>query len=445
MSHEIGKILIKEAQYKRAISIFEKLIKKKDDDLRANFFLGKIYYELNDLRKSIFFYKKCNQIQPNTSSILFNLALVLQSLGKIKEAKNTYLKLISINPKDIKSYYGLFVLDINSIDSFHYKKLEDLLQDNTINLFEKSLINFMFSKFEKKSANLINEINYLNLSHKQCYESNLDYNNQSDFYYKNIISNHFNKIKFKGDYNKINFNETKAIFIVGLPRSGSTLVETLISHNLQNIDTVGEFHAINRSIFDQIGSTIYSKNFNHKNFEFIINKKKFQDSLLKKYENIKNETFIDKSLENFFNIDIILQFFPNAKFLHTYRNFEDTVIGIYQKMLPELSWSHNIEDIIHYAKNYKKIINYFKKKYPSQIMDVKLSNLTNQQEDEAKKILKFCNIQFNDDYLNFHKNKRLFNKTNSFLQVRDKIKKYNTSKYQPYYYLLDDFYNRKKI
>ena len=445
MSHEIGKKLIKEGKYKKAIFLFKKLIEKKNNDLRANFFLGKIYYELNNLKKSIFFYKKCNQIQPNNFGILFNLALVLQSLGKVNEAKKTYLKLILINPKDIRSYYGLFVLDLNNIDSFHYKKLESLLLDNTISLIEKSLINFMFSKFAQKSANFTNEINYLNLSHQQCYQSNPNYNNQSDLYYKDIISNHFNKTEFIGGFKMIDFNNSKAIFIVGLPRSGSTLVETLISHNSDNINSVGEFHGINRSILDQIGPTIYSKDFNHNNFRFIIDKEKFQNSLQEKYEITKNENFLDKSLENFFNIDIILQFFPNAKFLHTFRNFNDSIIGIYQKMLPELSWSHNIKDIVQYAENYKKVINYFKKKYPSQILDVELSSLTNQQESEAKRILEFCNIKFNENYLDFHKNKKLFNKTNSFLQVRKKIEKYKTSKYQPYYHLLDKFINTNEI
>jgi hypothetical protein len=443
MSHEIGKILAKKGQYKKAILVFEKIIENDPNDLRANFFLGKIYYDLNNLKKSIFFYKKCNQIQPNNPNILFNLALVLQGLGKIKESKKTYLKLISINPNDIKSYYGLFILDINNINSVYHQKLETLVNDNTISLFEKSLINFMFSKLEKKNANLKNEINYLILAHQQCYKSNSDYNNQSDFYYKNIISNHYNKIKFQGTFQKKYLNDANAIFIIGLPRSGSTLVETIISHNSQNIDSVGEFHAVNRSIFDQISTTIYSNDFDNNNFEFAIDKNKFQISLIEKYENIKNNTFIDKSLENFLNIDIILQFFPNAKFLHTYRNFNDTIIGIHQKMLPELSWSHSIENIIQYTKNYQKIINYFKKKYPFKIMDVELSNLTNHQENEAKKILKFCNIQFNENYLDFHKNKKLFNKTNSFLQVREKITKYKTSKYQPYYYLLDEFINTK--
>ncbi len=107
-------------------------------------------------------------------------------------------------------------------------------------------------------------------------------------------------------------------------------------------------------------------------------------------------------------------------------------------MLPELSWTHKIEDIIHYVNLYEKTIKHFKKKYPKSIIDVDLSTLTNNKEEETKKILSFCGVKLKENFLDFDKNKNLFNKTNSFLQVRNKIKKYEINKYQPYYYLLND-------
>ena len=72
------------------------------------------------------------------------------------------------------------------------------------------------------------------------------------------------------------FNNSKHIFIVGLPRSGSTLVETIITHNAEDITSVGEFHGINTSILNQIGNKIYSKNFDNKNYQLEINRKIFQ-------------------------------------------------------------------------------------------------------------------------------------------------------------------------
>ena len=72
---------------------------------------------------------------------------------------------------------------------------------------------------------------------------------------------------------------------------------------------------------------------------------------------MENRNFIDKSLENFLNIEIILEFFPNARFLHTYRNFNDAIISIYQKMMPDLSWSHSVQGIINYANNSDSVFN----------------------------------------------------------------------------------------
>ena len=152
MSYEKGKIFIQRGKYKSAILIFKKLIKEKSNDLRANFFLGKIYYNLNNFNKSLFFYNNCNKIQPKTPNILFNLALVLQGMGKIEEAKKIYLELISINSNDIQSYYGLAILDIDNINQHHIQKLKIILRANKINLYDKSLINFIFSKIKKKEC-----------------------------------------------------------------------------------------------------------------------------------------------------------------------------------------------------------------------------------------------------------------------------------------------------
>jgi len=435
----INKIInahLQRGEFNKALKILENVIKNGNQNIFIFFCLGKIHFELNNFKKSIFYYRKCNQIQPDSPKVLYNLALVFQGLGRISEAKKLFNKLIKINPNDVRSYYGLFNLSIDNITLNYKQKLKDLSNNEKTSLYEKSLINFIFSKLEKKEKKIKEEIEFLNSSHELCFQSNYNYNTQSKFYYSKIISSHYNKIKYEGQSKKnIDFRNLQPLFIIGLPRSGSTLVESLISQSSDQIHSFGEFHAINMSIFDQIASVIYSGNFNYKDFQFVINKEAFQNSLFERYGTIKNKIFIDKSLENFFNIDIILKFFPNAKFLHTYRNFNESIIGIYQRMMPDLSWSHNIKNILEYANNYKTIINYFKKKYPKHIMDVSLEKLTIDKKNESQKIFEFCNIDWNNDVLNFNKKNNLFTKTNSFLQIRQKIIRYN-NKYESYYHLI---------
>jgi Tfp pilus assembly protein PilF len=432
MTLETVKKFINQKKYKKAFYIISKILENNPNDFKANFHMGKYYYDLNNLDKSVFFFQKSNNLQQNNPNIIFNLALALQGMGRTEQAKKEYLKLISINSKNIRAYYGLFILDIKNITDEFSQNLQSIINENTTSLYEKSLINFIFSKLAKKNNELKKEIHYLKIAHRNCYESNLAYNKQSDHYYKNIISNYYNKFLFKNEFKEIPaFNRQKHIFIIGLPRSGSSLVETIISHNAPNITSLGEFHVFNRSILEQVGENLYSEN-----FKMIIDKKKFQNSLIERYNNFNNKIYLDKSLENFFNIEIILEFFPNAKFINTYRNYNDAVIGIYQAMLPELSWSHGIKNIIQYVEKYNKIINYFQKKYSEKILNIELSKLSNQKEQETKKILEFCDIKFDDQSLNFDKNDKLFSKTFSFLQVRKKIQKYEDNKYEPYYYLI---------
>ena len=438
MSYDIGKTLAQQKKSKSALNIFLEILKINPKDLKTNFQIGKIYFELNNLKKSISYFEKCNDIQPNNLNILTNLAITYQYLGKIEKSKKIYLKIISIDPKNIKSYFGLYFLNIKNITFKFYQNLEKFINEKKISLNEKCMINFIFSKFEKKDNNLQKEIEYLKNYHNLCYEANIQFNEQSDFYYNKIISNHYNKIEFKENYEtNTTFNELNHIFIIGLPRSGSTLVETIISHNETDIISVGELHGINTSILKQIGKVIYDKDFKFENFKVCIDRKVFQESLIERYDNFEKKLYLDKSLENFFNIEIILEFFPNAKFLHTHRNINDAIIAIYQSMLPELSWSHKIETIKNYVNIYQTVMNYFKKKYPDKILDIKLENLTDNKEYETKRILNFCKIKFNENYLDFSKNEKLYNKTNSFLQVREKINIYDDKKYKPYYFLLD--------
>jgi tetratricopeptide (TPR) repeat protein len=428
---------LQKGEFQKALNLLEIGKKKESNNAALNYYFGKVYFQLNDHKKSLFYFRKCNQINPRNPKILYNLAQVLQGQGKIDEAKKIYEKLIKENSKDIKSYYGLFNLGLKNINDDYAIKLEKLSNDKDVKLFDKCFINFILSKLKKKENKLNEELELLKLAHQQCFNAHSNYNNQSEFYYNEIITKHYNKIKFEDDTNKIKlFDKSKPIFIVGLPRSGSTLIESLITQSSNNVNSFGELHAINMSIFDCIAADIYSKNFKLENFNLIINRTTFKNSLQERYGDLENKNFIDKSLENFLNIEIILEFFPNAKILHSFRNFNDAIISIYQKMMPDLSWSHTIEGIINYANNYKNIINYFKKKYPNNILDVNLEKLSTNKETETKKIFNFCELNWNKEIFNFNKKNNLFTKTNSFLQVRDKIEKYNYGQYEPYYHLL---------
>ena len=434
-----GKKLIKQKRFSKALKVFIKLKEQKNFDNKVLFYLGLTHFELNDFTKSVFYYEKFLEKEPNSINTLINLAIVKQTIGDLNSAKQIYHKIIQINKFNLRAYYGLYLLNEKN---FPEKILEDIEKNYKLSLYDKGILNFLLSKKEKTKGNFKNEIYYLNKFHLNIFESNKQYNNSSQFYYNKIVSNYFDKVKIN---NKKKIKDINPIFIIGLPRSGSTLVESILTSSPQKIPSLGENHVINTSILEEIGPKIYKNDFNIDYFNFELNLENINKHVINKYSQFyknshkKNQRFIDKSLENFFNIEVIIELFPNAKFLHTFRNTSDSIISIYQSMLPDLSWTHSINDILEYVNNYLNVINYFKIKYPNFILDIKLENLTKESEKITKEIFEFCDLTWDIKILNFYKRKDLFSKTLSFNQIRSKVRNYNVNKYKAYYSLLDDF------
>ena len=447
MNLDEGKKLIKQKKFNKALEVFINLKQKKNFDSKIFFYLGLIYFELNNFTESINYYEKFLKKEPESTSTLINLAIVKQTIGDLDSAKQIYQKIIQNNKFNLRAYYGLYLLDEKNFPEEFFNVLLDIEKNQELPLYDKGILNFLLSKREKKKGDLKNEIDYLNKFHLNIFASNRQYNNSSQFYYNEIASHYFDKVKIKN--NKKNFiknNENiDSIFIIGLPRSGSTLVESILTSGPQKIPSFGESHVINVSILEEIGPKIYKDDFNVDEFNFELNLESINDKIINKYSqlfkssNKNNKRFIDKSLENFFNIEVIINIFPKARFLHTFRNTLDSIISIYQSMLADLSWAHNIDDILEYVNNYLEIINYFKKKYPNLILDVSLESLSKDSEKITKEIFEFCDLTWDAQILNFYKRKDLYSKTLSFNQIRSKVGMYNINKYKPYYTLLEGY------
>ena len=435
------KFLIKQKKFKDALDLLLKIKKNNENSLELFFYLGRSYSELNKYDLAIKNYIKALKIKSESIACLLNLAIVYHNIGELDKARNNYLKIISLNKKCIQAYFGLYSLNNKFVTKEYFENLFSFSEDKNFSLNDKSLINFLLSKKEKQNKNLQKEIYYLKKYHDQNYQSNLNYNNQSQFYYDKIISNKFDKIKFLDDHKKNSLPNFYPIFIVGLPRSGSTLTESILTSTEQKLKTFGESNFFNVCILEQMSSKIFNKNFEEKNFNFQIDLKILYKSIYEKYglNNFKdNYIFIDKSLENFFNIEIILKVFPNAKFIHTFRNLKDSFFSIFTSMLSELSWTHSIDSIDNYIFNYCNTLNFFKKKYPNKILDLNLENLIFDTESVSKNIFKFLGFKWDPNSLNFYLRKDLFSKTISATQIRKKIDKNNQSNYKNYYELIDD-------
>lgn len=415
--------------------------------------LGNIYLKKRDFKNSEKFYLKAVESDENNQVALSNLAILYHNWGRINEAKKFYNKVLTINPDNIGALYNLSNIDETIIDEKKVVYLKSLIKDKKLNNFDMASCYFILAENEKKKKNFDKEIDLLIHANNFSYLEKKNINRQYDNYWLKLLPLKFDKIKYSKKKNEIKDVENLyPIFVIGLPRCGSTLIESIISSGVDSVQNLGETNLVNWA-FLSINNSLFEKT-NNMNKD-VLNLSDTSERLITaiKSLNIKKNNhgkyvFSEKSLENFYYIELLLNIFPNAKFINPNRNLFDNTYAIYKQFLSNISWSHTIENILVYIDNYIKVIEYFKKKYPDKILSVSLEDFTTDPKKFAMQIYDFCNLEWTENCLDFYKRDDLFINTASNNQIRNSIRKYDSNKYKVYedkFKIYFDKYNWIKI
>ena len=214
--------------------------------------------------------------------------------------------------------------------------------------------------------------------------------------------------------------KVKPIFIVGVPRCGSTLVEKIIASGSQPLPMGEETGILNTLMESKLSPA------------------SFQKALMEKYQHKgliqekSNYTFTDKTLDNFFYIDIIKRIFPYAKVINCKRKALSSIMSTLQTNLITMAWAHSLPSIFKYYNVYRQTIKKFKKIFPNFIYDLQYEDLVNHPEREAQKLMAFCELPWDPKCLEFYKRTDLISKTGSNIQIRKAIYKDSGNQYLPY-------------
>ncbi len=437
--------LMKNAQFNKeqgnlldALYFLEEIIKIDKDNKRALNNIGNVFKEIGNYEKAIKFYEKAVSADDNYLIAKTNLAILYHELGNLKKAEQIYRKMITLDKFNFSIYFNLSRISFNYFKKEIIDFIENSLENKNISNYNKASAYFILAKNEQIKKNFSEEVAYLKKGHEFfCKSVQPKVFHQSLNYWLNIIPKKFNKIKLTNTQSLNKKNKLiKPIFIIGMPRSGSTLIESIISSGKIKIPNGGETAIVNWGILKAIRDEIFNEKINEDNL--LIDVQKISKDIISRYENLnllkedKDYFFTDKSLENFFYIEILLKLFPNSKFIHCKRNNLDTIFAIYQNFLTKMSWTHSFENIIDYLNSYLDVTKYFEKKFSNKIYSLNLSDLTQDSSRISKEIFEFCGLEWSKESLEYHKRKDLYSKTASNIQIREKIYEYDKKKYKIY-------------
>ena len=431
----LGNIHADLKEYEIAISNYHKAIEINDQLVGAHNNLGLVFRILNDFQNAIDCYEKVIKIKSDHSGAHHNLALAFKELGKFDKAIKSHEMAIKYEPDNLMHYFYLSELKKEILDTNLKNKIEKVIKNNQSTKNNIAYGNFLFSKYEKKTKNYEKELNYLIKGHQNFFDSRkVKFNLGVKYCFENML-----QINAEAVIEKLgnkNDSEIKPIFIIGVPRCGSTLIEKIIGSGIKFIPMGEETAVFENFINDKI---LEKKSLNLGDVAKVSNELsniyKQRGLILEKY----NYTFTDKSLNNFFYLKLIKEIYPKAKVINCKRDILSSIISIFQNNLTELAWAHNLEHIFKYFDNYLKIIEGYNKVNPNDIYEIQFEKLVNDPEKESKNLMEFCELPWDKKCLEFYKRKDLISKTASNVQIRKAIYKHSLDKYLPYKKFLDKY------
>ena len=364
--------------------------------------LGNVLRESKKLQEAEIMLRKSIEIDPKSSIAQANLGDILKSKGELEEAKICLRKAIEINPSFVKAFYSLSKFSFNDDDKSWQKYLlsEKILSSKN----EKEKIEIYFAR-----SNVLHKVKRYEESAK-----NLQIANQIKLkiYPSNIetLINKSNLLLNKPIIEKNLKNEKIypcSIFIVGMPRSGTTLVESIISLN-DKVKDLGEINIFEKAYDESI------KN----NHELSLT-----DLYLQKIKELGINSAIttNKWLYNYLYTGIIANQISNSKIIYCLRNPLDNILSITRANFSTgNSYSSSLVDCTKVYINQQKVMNIYKNQFSSSIYEMNYDLLVTNPEQNIKSLIKWLGWKWNENYLSPHKNKRTV-LTSSDVQVRSPI------------------------
>jgi len=447
--NNLGNILKELGQTHEAIKSYEKALAIEPEYAEAHNNLANALKDLGEFNEAIIFYKQAIAINPNYDDAHYNLGVSHHELGQTDEALNCYNLALAINPDyvDAHNNLGNILKELGQTDAAfnsyvqglavqpnntqihrnlgmmkkyaegdtQFTYMQSLLSTPDLSQSDRAHLCFALAKayedLEMKDDlfKTLNEGNYLR-------KKELNYSIEKDL---NKHSTYCNL--FKSSNKKPPSYESSAIspiFIVGMPRSGTTLVEQIISSH-HKVHGAGELPSMNNLVAPIINDYLTHNNtLSDKNFSSV--RHGYLNNLFSL--NVTESIITDKMPTNFENIGFILKAFPEAKIIHLKRDAMATCWSIYQRYFPAegLGFPYNMEDLAKFYNSYTEMMAFWHKLFPNQIYDISYENLTTNQEEETRKLLQYCELEWDENCLSFHTNKRAV-KTTSSMQVRQKM------------------------
>ena len=470
--YNLAIVFFESEKYEESSACFKKVLKINPGHLASLNNFGILLKKVKKYEEAIKCFEKIVNIDKNFLKAYNNIGTISLELGKIKNAISNYEKVLKLDPHNFVSYKNLLAAyeNSNQIENYHktLKLSEKRFPNEKILDLYKGILFFRKNKF-KESIQFLNKSNFkeeVETEKKRIFFLAKTYDRlnkteeafkffklgnklenstfeakqfSKDRYLKNIESkkNYFIK-KNINKWAKIDLPQStlSPIFLVGFPRSGTTLLDTILRCH-PKIETVEEKPMVLKMINKIKNNDLYS--LQNINTAEIKNLREEYLNELKKHINLNNKStlYIDKLPLNIINAGEIFRIFPNAKFILSIRHPMDCVLSCFMqdfKLNDAMSNFMKLEDAAILYKKTMELWNQYISVLKINYISIKYEDLIKNYKYNIKKILNFLNLDWNKSVLNYRETalKKEIISTPSYHQVIQPIYKHADQRWMRY-------------
>lgn len=453
---------------KSAAEHFRKAMRIKPDYWDAVTNLADCCYRLSRFDEAIDAYQAALRINPNHLPSLRQVAMAQLNKGDFNSAEKSFHNLLEQAPEDLKSLAGMAILRsyqgqlekaeelckrILAIDPRNIDALIRLITlgrsaipDNAVEILETTAQD---SALKKSDQVLLYD------ALAKAYDSQLQFDTAFHYYQRanqvrsRIKQNQFNLEDTQNRFATLievmtpaffkareNFSSssTTPIFIVGMPRSGTSLVEQILSSHSQvfgagELDDIGKF------------AGIFSQNKQSAEFKQALTAidadmiSQLAQAYLQRINSLSDHSpyVVDKMPQNFEHLWLIKLLFPNAKIIHCQRDPMDTCFSCYvTNFTKEHGYKHDLRTLGQYYKLYETLMAHWQQVFSeASIFNVPYESLVDDPENRVRDMLRYCELEWQDSCLEFYKTERVV-RTASYMQVKRKMYRSSVGRWKHY-------------
>ena len=405
-------------QIDEAIEQYDNALTIDPDNAKVLNNLAVIFRDLGQVDEAIKYFEKALAIKPDYADVYYNLGFIYQDLGQVDLAIKQYEHAVAINDY-AEAYHSLSYLKKYTLNDPQISRMESLLSSDNLSQSERIQLCLALARVNEGLGKQDEFFKYLDEGNS-LRKKELNYSINQSSQVHSTIKRLFNSLPPSIIESKsFNPSELCPIFIVGMPRSGTSLVEQIISSH-QEVYGAGELDTITK-LASPIIKNFLAGDINHLTEQALLFIREEYLDMLSQFNTSEN-IITDKLPLNFQYIGFIFSAFPDAKIVHLKRDARATCWSNYKYYFKnkENGYSYNFDDLARFYGLYIDLMDFWHELYPNQIYDMCYEDLTINQEEETRKLLEYCELDWDENCLNFHTNKRAV-KTISTLQVRQKM------------------------